>query len=38
MLFGESDPRHGQYVFTPAVKVTAGVPGALYTIAFPTWA
>ena len=38
MLFGESDPRHGQYVFTPAVKVTAGVPGALYSVAFPTWA
>lgn len=38
MLFGAEDPRHGQYAFVPAVKVTAGVPGALYTITFPTWA
>lgn len=38
MLFGATDPRHGQYVFVPAVKVTAGVPGALFTVAFPTWA
>lgn len=38
MLFGAEDPRHGQYAFVPAVKVTAGVPGALYTITFPTFA
>ena len=38
MLFGAEDPRHGQYAFVPAVKVTAGVPGALYTVTFPTWA
>lgn len=38
MLFGAEDPRHGQYAFVPAVKVTAGVPGALYTLTFPTWA
>ncbi len=38
MLFGASDPRHGQYAFVPSVKVTAGVPGALYTVTFPTWA
>ncbi len=38
MLFGSEDPRHGQYAFVPAVKVTAGVPGALYTLTFPTWA
>ena len=37
MLFGASDPRHGQYAFTPAVKLAAGVPAALYTVAFPTW-
>ncbi len=37
MLFGAEDPRHGQYVFLPAVKVTNGVPGALYTIGFPSW-
>lgn len=37
MLFGAEDPRHGQYVFIPAVKVTAGVPGTLYTIGFPSW-
>ena len=37
MLFGAEDPRHGQYVFVPAVKVTAGVPGDLYTISFPSW-
>lgn len=37
MLFGAEDPRHGQYAFVPAVKVTAGVPGALFTITFPTW-
>lgn len=38
MLFGADDPRHGQYAFVPAVKVAAGVPGALYTLTFPTWA
>jgi hypothetical protein len=38
MLFGAEDPRHGQYVFVPAVKVTTGVPGVLYTVAFPSWA
>lgn len=38
MLFGAEDPRHGQYVFIPAVQVVAGVPGSLYTITFPTWA
>lgn len=37
MLFGSTDPRHGQYAFVPAVKVTGGVPGDLYTISFPTW-
>lgn len=38
MLFGKDDPRHGQYAFVPATKVVAGVPQALYSIAFPTWA
>lgn len=38
MLFSATDPRHGSYAFIPAVKVTAGVPGALYTLTFPTWA
>lgn len=38
MLFGKDDPRHGQYAFVPATKVTAGVPGSLYTLTFPTWA
>lgn len=38
MLFSATDPRHGQYAFVPAVKVTAGVPGDLYTVTFPTWA
>lgn len=38
MLFGADDPRHGQYAFVPAVKVVAGVPQSLFTVAFPTWA
>jgi hypothetical protein len=38
MLFGAEDPRHGQYVFVPAVKVTTGVPGDLYAVGFPSWA
>lgn len=38
MLFGADDPRHGQYVFVPAVKVVAGVPQTLFSVAFPTWA
>lgn len=38
MLFGKDDPRHGQYAFVPSMKVVAGVPQALYTVTFPTWA
>lgn len=37
MLFGATDPRHGEWAFTPVVKVVAGVPQALYTITFPTF-
>ena len=38
LLFGATDPRHGQYAFVPSMTVVEGVPQALYTITFPTWA
>ena len=35
MLFGQDDPRHGQYAIIPVATFTAGVP-TLYTITFPS--
>ena len=37
MLFGMSDPRHGQYALVPAMRVTGGIPEPLFSIDFPTW-
>jgi len=37
LIYGMSDPRHGDYAFTPVLKITNGV-ASLFTVTFPTFA
>lgn len=37
LVYGATDPRHGDYVFSPALVITNGV-ASLFTVTFPTFA
>jgi len=37
LIYGMSDPRHGDYAFSPVLAITNGV-ASLFTVTFPTFA
>lgn len=37
LVYGMSDPRHGEYAFSPVLSITNGV-ASLFTVTFPTFA